>query len=165
MYTSCQILWPWFSAIPLPSRLEYLGNLSSFKIGRKMWWECCASQSQLLCLKIPLVNQYLSKHDVEECSLIPNSQHCLSSMVGSLVLSNLIFLPKMYWGINYHASVNLLSWEPILSEEPVSEKKAVSKNCVQKRLPENTICSANESKQSGTNTSKWIFQINKKEII
>lgn len=44
-----------------------------------MWWECCASQSQLLCLKIPLVNQYLSKHDVEECSLIPNSQHSLAN--------------------------------------------------------------------------------------
>lgn len=98
------------------SRLGYLGNLSSCMVGRKIWWEFCSSQNQLLCLKIPLVHRYLSKHDVEGWSLIPNSQHCLLSMMGSLVLSNLILLPKIYWGFSYHVSVHLLSWEQILSE-------------------------------------------------
>lgn len=43
-------------------------------LSRKIWCEFCFSQNQLLCLTIPQVNQYLSKHDVEEYSLIPNSQ-------------------------------------------------------------------------------------------
>lgn len=68
------------------SRLGYLGNLSSFMVGKKIWWECCFSQNHRLSLKITLVNQYLSKCDVEECSLIPNSQHCHLSMIGSLVV-------------------------------------------------------------------------------
>lgn len=92
-------------------------------VGKKIWWECCFSQNQHLSLKITLVNQYLSKCDVEECSLIPNSQHCHLSMIGSLMLSNLILLPKIYRGFSYHASVHLLIWEPIFSEELVSEKK------------------------------------------
>lgn len=116
------------------SRLGYQGNLNSLIVGRKFWWEFCSSQNQLLCIKIPLVNPYLSKHDVEEYSLIPNSQQCLLSMMGSLALSNFILLPKDILRFQL-SSVHWLSWEPILSEEAVSEKKKIFQRTVfQKRL-------------------------------
>lgn len=147
------------------SRLGYLGNLSSCMVGRKIWWEFCSSQNQLLCLKIPLVHCYLSKRDVEGWSLIPNSQHCLLSMMWSLGCQiwsccqkytgdSVIMCQFTCWAGNKYC----------LSNQFHKKEKTSFKELCSEEAFWNAICSANESKQSGTNTSKWIFQINKKEI-